>query len=916
METKVLSIDVKEAVDRLAKLTRQIELLTAQNAELKKEIKELNAAGQAEIENARAKSAEFEKNHKAISILTAQRRVLRRELENSIRQNTEEVGSLRALRAEVSRLTSVYDSLSRVRREGAEGKALLEQIQKTTKELNMAEQASLRFQRNVGNYQSAFGNLHFQVQQLARELPSLSYGFNVFVGAISNNLPMLVDEIVRARREYDLMMKTDPSKAVPVWKQLFSAVFNWQTALVAGITILTMYGREIGNWIEELINGKKAVEGLEDALKNVNDALLENAGGYGDSIAKFKLFQAEWAKLSGNIEGQKKLLKENKSLFDDLGISVDNVTEAEKAAVTMAPKIAEAIMLKAEATAAYNLMVEAETRAMQTRANAEKQMVTTNVWDYLNAGIDVIMNLDAAIQGINVWDPEKYAKGRGGALLFDAEKAEKEANAYKEVALKKQEEIREKLKDFKPATDNADKVRDMKAVELAEYRKAEDELLKLVKDARAREYKEMEFSYARQIEDLKARLETEKDLSVDARKAINDQIAALEKQRANKRIELSEEALQDEIKAKQTEIEAQLELIEEGTQAEFDIKRQALTDLEALELKSVELTEAQKEEIRKRYAKQRADLDAEENRLIAEREVAAMKARFDLEFAELESQQYKKLDLIIKEGANEDQIKQAQTASEIEFLKLQHSQQLEALRSMKQEENETEAEFNARKAEQQAAADETQMQLTQTKAQMMRDSYQSIADGLEALGEQSESFAKLSKVLALAEIAYNTGKALAAGIASAAAQPFPANLAAIATTVGTVLANMAQATKIVNSFKSKGEDKPRKKFATGGLVEGPGTETSDSIPAMLSNGESVLTARATSMFAPVLSAFNQIGGGIPIQATETANSVAGEEMLARAFMQGAAALPSPVVSVVDINAGQTRVAQIEALSNL
>ena len=916
METKILSIDVKEAVNQLADLTLQIERLTAKNAELRKQIKDLKIDENAHKEELKKVSAEYEENFKVISTLTDTRRVLRREVFNSMKQDQAEVGSLRALRAEVSRLTSVYDSLSRVRREGAEGKALLEQIQKTTKELNMAEQASLRFQRNVGNYQSAFGNLHFQVQQLARELPSLSYGFNVFVGAISNNLPMLVDEIVRARREYDLMMKTDPSKAVPVWKQLFSAVFNWQTALVAGITILTMYGREIGNWIEELINGKKAVEGLEDALKNVNDALIENAGGYGDSIAKFKLFQAEWAKLSGNIEGQKKLLKENKSLFDDLGISVDNVTEAEKAAVTMAPKIAEAIMLKAEATAAYNLMVEAETRAMQTRANAEKQMVTTNVWDYLNAGIDVIMNLDAAIQGINVWDPEKYAKGRGGALLFDADSAEKEANAYKEVILKNQEEIREKLKDFKPATDNADKVRDMKAVELAEYRKAEDELLKLVKDARAREYKEMEFSYARQIEDLKARLKNEKDLSVDARKAINDQIAALEKQRANKRIELSEEALQDQIKAKQTEIEAQLELIEEGTQAEFDIKRQALTDLEALELKSVELTEAQKEEIRKKYAKKRADLDAEENRLIAEREVIAMQARFDKEFAELESQQYKKLDLIMQEGANEDQIKQAQAAAEIEFLKLQYSQQVEALRNMKQEENETEEEFHARQAELQAAADGSQMQLTQTKAQMMRDSYQSIADGLEALGEQSESFAKLSKVLALAEIAYNSGKALSAGIASASALPFPANLAAIATTVGTILANMAQATKIVNSFKSKTEDKPRKKFATGGLVTGEGTGTSDSIPAMLSNGESVLTARATSMFAPVLSTFNQIGGGVPIQATETANSVAGEEMLAKAFMQGAAALPNPVVSVVDINAGQMRVAQVEAMANL
>ena len=122
--------------------------------------------------------------------------------------------------------------------------------------------------------------------------------------------------------------------------------------------------------------------------------------------------------------------------------------------------------------------------------------------------------------------------------------------------------------------------------------------------------------------------------------------------------------------------------------------------------------------------------------------------------------------------------------------------------------------------------------------------------------------------------------------------------------------------QIVNSFKSDKKEESKKKFATGGTVTGPGTGTSDSIPAMLSNGESVLTAAATSMFAPVLSAFNQIGGGVPIQAAETANSVAGEEMLARAFMQGASALPAPVVSVVDINAGQKRVAQVESLASL
>ena len=915
METKILSIDVKEAVDRLAKLTRQIELLTAQNAELKKEIKDLNAQGRTELEAARAKASEYERNHKAISILTTERRILRREVENSIREHSKEAGSLRALRAEVSRLTSVYDSLSRVRREGAEGKALLEQIQKTTKELNMAEQASLRFQRNVGNYQSAFGNLHFQVQQLARELPSLSYGFNVFIGAISNNLPMLVDEVVRARKEYAEMMKTDPSKAVPVWKQLFSAVFSWQTALVAGITILTLYGREIGNWIESLFKGKKA---LSDIYKTTEDFHKAVGDGSGSMLADLEKLSVEWEKLGDNLKDKQEFIEKNADAFDELGVSITSVEEAENAFIKNKTAFENSLFARAKAAAAMELAAEEYKKAVQKMMEADAMPETKTVWQATTQSIAG----GAQGQFVTMENTEKKKASAEATALFESgDKMIREAAGYSSEEAKILEEAGIKIKDengkrVKDAEETAAKLRDMADIELNEKRKAEDELLKLVKDARAQEYKEMELSYARQIEDLEARLENEKDLSVDARKAINDQIAALEKQRANKRVELSEEALQDQIKQKQTEIEAELELIEEGTQAEFDIKRQGLADLEALEIKSVELTEAQKEEIRKKYAKKRADLDAEENRLIAEREVIAMQARFDKEFAELESQQYKKLDLIMQEGANEDQIKQAQAASEIEFLKLQYSQQVEALRNMKQEENETEEEFHARQAELQAAADGSQMQLTQTKAQMMRDSYQSIADGLEALGEQSESFAKLSKVLALAEIAYNSGKALSAGIASASALPFPANLAAIATTVGTILANMAQATKIVNSFKSKTEDKPRKKFATGGLVTGEGTGTSDSIPAMLSNGESVLTARATSMFAPVLSTFNQIGGGVPIQATETANSVAGEEMLARAFMQGAAALPNPVVSVVDINAGQKRVAQVEAMANL
>lgn len=170
------------------------------------------------------------------------------------------------------------------------------------------------------------------------------------------------------------------------------------------------------------------------------------------------------------------------------------------------------------------------------------------------------------------------------------------------------------------------------------------------------------------------------------------------------------------------------------------------------------------------------------------------------------------------------------------------------------------------------------------------------------IGENNKAFAMASKVLALAEIAINTGKAIAAGVAQAQSVPFPGNIAAIATTIATVMANITQAIKTVKSAK----------FATGGDVVGAGTGTSDSIPAMLSNGESVLTARATSMFAPLLSTFNQMGGGVPIYGQQAGSQAMGEDMLARAFAKGVANL-SPVVSVEEITRVTNRVKVLENL---
>ena len=176
---------------------------------------------------------------------------------------------------------------------------------------------------------------------------------------------------------------------------------------------------------------------------------------------------------------------------------------------------------------------------------------------------------------------------------------------------------------------------------------------------------------------------------------------------------------------------------------------------------------------------------------------------------------------------------------------------------------------------------------------------ESLADGRRM---NSSGTAKIS---ALAEIAINTGKAIAAGTAQAQSVPFPGNLIAIATTVATIMANITSAIKTVKSAK----------FSTGGYVSGPGTSTSDSIPAMLSDGESVNAALPTSMFAPIYSALNQLGGGAPIVAAQSSNQIAGEDMLARAFAKGVSQLDMRV-GVDEITRVSDRVKVVESLGDL
>ena len=146
----------------------------------------------------------------------------------------------------------------------------IEELQTELVRLQQAAESTDVVPPQVPQAQKQFNGLHNSIQQMAREMPSLAMGPQMFFMAISNNLPIFADEVARARREYDELVKSG-QKGVPVWKQILSSLFSWQTALTTGIMLLVMYGDEIVNWAKDLFTAKKGVEEFAISLEEMTE---------------------------------------------------------------------------------------------------------------------------------------------------------------------------------------------------------------------------------------------------------------------------------------------------------------------------------------------------------------------------------------------------------------------------------------------------------------------------------------------------------------------------------------------------------------------------------------------------------------------------------------------------------------------
>ena len=881
-QQKIIEIRVRydQAVQGIAKYTQAINQLKTEQQQLKAELKQGTITEQ-QYNTAMAQNREQVKTYQADI------RALSREFQNNVKEQRENEGSLVSLRAQLSKLTTTYDQLSREMRQGDFGESMRKQIMEVSQELKEAEAETNRFYRNVGNYASGFNGLNVSVQQILREMPNAAMSMNTFFLAISNNIPMLVDELNRLR-EANRAAAAEGKATTSIWKALSGAFFSWNTVISVGVTLLTVYGGEIVKWIANLFKGKDALDQIQKSQQEFNafqrkmneDWRNSVAQTAGENIAAYQKLMREYNALGNNMQAKEKFITDNQEAFHNLGFSVTGVTDAESLLVKNSDAVVNALVARAKAAAYEQQITDATQRYINqteynrstvagggfyNRIRAGQSYITTGVIPELLRGLregeDYILTTSQSLS--------RFEVTVAGAAKINAQRSKEAAERLKD----NNEEARRQLDEVvnrategleqqvnaeqsiynelgitryngngggngggtvtSTTPDNIDS--DEKALqerqqrELEEWRKYQDELYKLTQDTWEQRRQHLNAQYDREIEDIRRQLATEENLTVAAKESMNKRIEVLEQERNVELNKLSDEQLQQSIANEQQRIEYLLQAAGEDLEKQRALRQQQLEE------------EQQAEEMR---IFSEFDNEAERNA-----QLEAMRAAFRQRMLDLN----KEFD--DKEKAQNE--KAAAKALKIEQAKWDGA-----------------------------------AKLTNAASQLIRN-----------FGEDNKAMTRLAKTLALATVAINTGKAISEAIAANAGKPW--GFAAIAGVVAQIMSAMASAIGIINSAK----------FATGGLVTGPGSGTSDSIPAMLSNGESVMTARSTSMFAPLLSSLNQLGGGVPITSSAPTQEL-GIDYLAAAVAKGMESMPRPVVSVEEISRVGNRVEVIERMGRV
>lgn len=547
-----------------------------------------------------------------------------RELLNILTNETKMINSANDSYQEQSlqleRLRKAYRMLSTEAANSKLGVELQKNIAALDTQVKSVDKSLGQHQRNVGNYVSTWDGMGSAINQLTREFPAFSVSLQTGFLAISNNIPILVDQISRIRKE-NAALREEGLKGVPVWKQIAKSALSWNTLLSVGITLLTVYGKDIFEWGKNLLSSSSSAKAASEAQRDLNSstgdyakALKNSTSSYGENLVTLRNLQAEWNNLGDNLNKQKQFIIDNASEFKKLDVSVTDVNDAENLLVDNTEAFINAMSLRAQAAAAQKLAQEKYTEALQKEIEAENRRKNPTFWDRF----DLTKVLDPTAQSLlfltdrfevfyNTSDEALAKAGKAAdSIEKEGKEAEKAGNIYLNAMLKLREEENkilgnsdiqlysneEKLKRQQEQIEREAKRREK--LEMEAERNIQEARLNVMDEGYKKDRLLLEQSFQKRIDDVKTK-----------GVRVNEQIEAIEAERSKKLAEfdrkISEQRANDEAQNR-------LAIAEKGSMDELNARLVILQLQRDKELKEADKTEQDKSLIVDKYNKQRQDL--------------------------------------------------------------------------------------------------------------------------------------------------------------------------------------------------------------------------------------------------------------------------------------------------------------------
>lgn len=343
-------------------------------------------------------------------------------------------GSYNRLSAQYALNKIRLNQMSAAEREAADsGKKLEAETNAIYQQMIKLQEATGNYRLSVGHYQKTWDGLGISISQVVRELPAAAVSLNTFFLGISNNIPMVVDEINRLRKQNELLA-AEGKEQISVTKSVVKSLFSWNTALVVLLTVFSMYGKEIITWIDKTLAGRDAAKSFEDALEDLNDELGKGStGSYGQQIAVLRRLSENWKDLGDNIKAQTQWIKDNEKEFSKLGITIDSINDANNAFVDNTESVVAAYKARAKAEAALNVVSQQYQKLLVAENKAELEKVRE--YGFFDKTINYFKALWGGISGpdsdLSLGTRLKKQRQRNvESLQKDADALEKEVESY------------------------------------------------------------------------------------------------------------------------------------------------------------------------------------------------------------------------------------------------------------------------------------------------------------------------------------------------------------------------------------------------------------------------------------------------------------------------------------------------------